>query len=152
MRLGILHERTGKARPDQNGAHERMHRELKAETSRPPAFNMARQQIRFEEFRTEYNHDRPHEGIDQRRPSDLWHPSPRPYPDRIDDPEYPGHYEVRRVRSGGEIKFKGRLKFVSQALEGQLIGLNEIDDGIWSVVFSATLLGRFDERKHRIFG
>ena len=50
------------------------------------------------------------------------------------------------------MKFKSRMQFVSQALAGQLIGLEPVDDGIWSVVFTNTLLGRFDERKHRIFG
>jgi putative transposase len=152
MRLGIRHERTEKARPDQNGAHERMHQEIKAETTRPPASRIEGQQMRFDRFMTTYNEVRPHEGIGQKRPSDLWCVSPRPYPERLPDPEYPGHFEVRRVRSGGEIKFKGGMQFVSQALAGELIGLEPIDDGIWSVVFINTLLGRLDERKRKIYG
>ncbi len=152
MRLGIRHERTEKARPDQNGAHERMHQELKAETTRPPAYRLAGQQVLFDEFVETYNEIRPHEAIGQRRPRDLWHPSPRAFPDRLPEPDYPGHFEVRRVRSGGEIKFKSRMQFVSQALAGQTIGLEPIDDGIWSVVFMNTLLARFDERKRKIFG
>ena len=152
MRLGIRHERIEKARPDQNGAHERMHQEIKAETTRPPAYRIEGQQVRFDRFMNSYNDVRPHEGIGQKRPSDLWSASPRPFPERLPDPEYPGHFEVRRVRSGGEIKFKGRKQFVSQALTGELIGLEPIDDGIWSVVFMTTLLGRLDERKRKIFG
>jgi transposase InsO family protein len=150
MKLGIIHERTEKARPDQNGAHERMHRDLKAETTRPPAYNLEAQQPLFDDFRCEYNHHRPHEGIDQRRPAELWRPSDRTFPERLADPTYPGHFEVRRVRSGGEIKLKGML-FVSQALAGQLIGLEAVDDGIWSVIFNSTLIGRLDQRSRRIF-
>ncbi len=152
MRLGIEHERIDKGCPYQNGAHERMHEEVKADTTRPPAFNLSGQQNLFDGFARIYNEVRPHEGIGQRLPSDLWIPSPRSYPERLVDPEYPGYFEVRRVRSGGEMKFKSRMQFVSQALAGQLIGLEPIDDGIWSVVFGTTLLGRFDERTRRIYG
>jgi len=152
MRLGIRHERIDKGCPYQNGAHERMHQELKAETTRPPAYSLGGQQVLFDEFAREYNEVRPHEGIGQCRPSDLWTPSPRPCPERLPDPEDPGYFEVRRVRSGGEMKFKSRMQFVSQALAGQLIGLEPVDDGIWSLIFCNTLLGRFDERAQRIFG
>jgi transposase InsO family protein len=152
MRLGVRHERIDKGCPYQNGAHERMHQELKAETTRPPAYSFSGQQTLFDDFVREYNEIRPHEGIDQQRPSDLWIPSPRSYPERLKDPEYPGYFEVRRVRSGGEIKFKSRMQFVSQALAGQLIGLEPIDDGVWSVIFCQTLLGRLDERTRRIYG
>lgn len=152
MRLGVRHERIDKGCPYQNGAHERMHEELKAETTRPPAYSLRGQQILFDDFVKTYNNVRPHEGIGQHLPCDLWMPSPRSYPERLEDPEYPGYFEVRRVRSGGEIKFKSRMQFVSQALAGQLIGLEPVDDGIWSVIFCETLLGRFDEKKQRIFG
>jgi len=152
MLLDIVHERIGKGRPDQNGAHERMHRELKAETTLPPAENMRGQQNLFQGFRDDYNYHRPHEAIGQRRPSELWQPTHRPYPNRIGDPEYPGHFEVRKVRSGGDIKLKGQVQFVSHALAGHRIGLEPVDDGIWSVIFANTLLGRYDERMKRIFG
>ena len=152
MSLGIRHERIDKGCPYQNGAHERMHQEVKADTTRPPAFNLGGQQILFDDFTWTYNEIRPHEGIGQQRPSDLWVPSPRTYPERLVDPEYPGYFEVRRVRSGGVMKFKGRMQFVSEGLTGQLIGLEPVDDGIWSVIFCKTLLGRFDEKKHKIFG
>jgi len=129
-----------------------MHQEIKAETTRPPAYRLKSQQVLFDEFVKTYNEIRPHEAIGQMRPSDLWSPSPRKYPERLPEPEYPGHFEVRRVRSGGEMKFKGRMQFVSQALAGQTIGLEPIDDGIWSVIFMNTLLGRLDERKWKIYG
>jgi len=152
MKLGIQHERTDKGRPDQNGAHERMHQELKAETTRPPAGSLAEQQVVFERFRRSYSLERPHEGIGQRRPGELWSPSPRPYPDSVGDPEYPGHFEVRRVYRGGEFKLHSRTQFLSGALAGELIGLEAVDDGVWSVLFGATLLGRYDERKREVFG
>ena len=152
MRLGIRHERIQRGHPEQNGAHERMHRDLKAETTRPPGASLACQQRRFERFRASYNRERPHEGIGQRLPASLWTPAPRPYPRWLSDPDYPGHLEVRRVRTSGEIKFQGRLLFLSEPLVGELVGLEPIDDGIWSIVFTTTLLARFDERTRRIVG
>ena len=152
MRLGIQHERIDKGRPYQNGAHERMHQDLKAETTRPPAKTLGEQQILFDDFVEEYNTVRPHEGIGQRRPSSLWTPSRRPYPEHLNDPEYPGYFEVRRVRHNGDIKFQGERCFVSMALAGQLIGLEPVEDGIWSLVFHKTLLGRLSEKTRRIYG
>lgn len=152
MRLGIRHERIDKGCPYQNGAHERMHQDLKAETTRPPAHSLSGQQILFDDFVNDYNNVRPHEGIGQRRPSNLWAPSHRPYPERLYDPEYPGYFEVRRVRHNGDIKFKGQRCFVSLALAGQLVGLEPVDDGVWSLIFYETLLGRLNEKTRRIYG
>jgi len=56
------------------------------------------------------------------------------------------------VRTSGEIKFQGRLLFLSEPLAGELVGLEPIDDGIWPILFSTTLLARFDERTRRIVG
>lgn len=150
MRLGIRHETIDPGHPEQNGVHERMHRELKAETARPPAPTLAGQQGRFDAFRAEWNHERPHEALGQQLPATLWQPSPRPFPEQLLEPQYPGHLEIRRVRSGGVIKFKGRMPFISQALSGEAIGLEEIEDGVWSIRFVEFEVGRLDERTWRI--
>jgi transposase InsO family protein len=101
MQLGIVHQRIPPSSPQENGTHERMHRELKRETARPAASNLRGQQRKFDLFRQRYNEDRPHEGIDDQVPASRWQPSPRPYPSRITPPEYPGQMEVRRVTSTG---------------------------------------------------
>jgi transposase InsO family protein len=51
VRLGIVPELSEPGRPAQNGRHERMHRTLKAETTRPAAGSLAAQQRRFNVFR-----------------------------------------------------------------------------------------------------
>ena len=148
--LGIEHERIEKGRPDQNGAHERMHRELKAETANPPAPDMPRQEILFDAFRQEYNYERPHEGIDQQLPGDLWVPSQRPYSLSLDQPDYPIFFERRKVDSSGHFKIRGKQYFISGALEGCTIGLKPIDDYTWAIFYANTFLGHFDERTRRI--
>jgi hypothetical protein len=57
---------------------------------------------------------------------------------------------VRRVRTDGSIKWLGRLLFVSKALCGEFIALEETDEGIWSLWFMAHLLGRIDVRTMKI--
>ena len=152
IKLGIAPERIEPGHPEQNGRHERMHRTLKDETARPPAANATGQQELFDRFRQEYNEQRPHEALGQRPPSDLYQSSSRPYPGRIPQPEYPGHYEVRSVSRGGEIKWRGRFLFLSQALSGERVGLEEYQDGLWAVYFGSLHLARFDERERKIYG
>jgi transposase InsO family protein len=152
MQLGIVHQRIHPASPQENGAHERMHRELKRETTRPPAANLRGQQRKFDLFRTRYNEERPHEGIDNQVPASRWQPSPRPYPDRLTPPEYPGHMEVRRVSNAGTFRLKATQPFLSNALRDQHVGLEEIGDGLWNIVYYTTLLGRIDERTREITG
>ena len=146
MKLGIVHQRIAPGQPQQNGRHERMHRTLKAETTRPPAQNLQRQQDRFAQFCQEYNELRPHEALGMQAPSSIWTPSERAMPKRLSPPEYPGHMEVRSVRNKGEIKFLGQLVFVSEVLAEEYVALEEVEDGIWSLYFCNSLLGRIDQR------
>jgi len=152
MRLGITIERIVPGHPEQNGAHERMHRTLKAETTRPPEQTMERQQKRFDEFRHVYNQERPHEALGQKRPATLYRPSPRPYPETLPPIEYAGHLETRKIGYNGMMRWKKDIIFVSKTLVGETVGLEEIDDGIWSLFYGPVLLARFDEREMRFYG
>jgi transposase InsO family protein len=152
MQLGIVHQRITPASPQENGAHERMHRELKRETTRPPASNLRGQQRKFDRFRDRYNDERPHDGIGGELPAQRWTPSPRPYPERIPLPEYPSHLEVRRVSHAGCFRLKAKQRFLSNALSDQYIGLEEVDHGLWNIVYYKTLLGRIDEATGTITG
>ena len=152
MRIGIVHQRIRPSSPQENGQHERMHKDLKRETTRPPAASLEGQQGRFDRFQRRYNDERPHDGIDGDLPSERWKPSPRSYPEHIAAPEYPSHLEVRRVSAAGTFRLKARQPFLSNALADEHVGLEEVGDGIWNIVYYSTLLGRIDERTGRITG
>ena len=152
MKLGIVHQRITPSSPQENGAHERMHRTLKASTTRPPAATQVGQQRKFDQFQIEYNFERPHEALSDETPGSLWVPSSRIYPARLVAPEYPGHFEVRRVSNAGEFKIGRRHRFLSQALNGENIGLEAIDDGVWNIIYYNTLLGRLDGATGKISG
>ncbi len=148
IRLGLQHQRILPASPQQNGAHERMHRTLKAATARPPQAHLPAQQRAFNRFRVLYNYERPHQFLGGRTPASLYQPLARRYTGGLPPIEYPGHYIPKRVTNAGTIRFKKRLVFIANSLKQHVLGLEEIDDGIWSIYFCHVLLARIDERDY----
>jgi transposase InsO family protein len=141
LRLGITPERIEPAHPEQNGQHERMHRVLKQETTRPAAHNLLGQQERFNRFVREYNVERPHEALDMKTPSELYVRSPRVMPNVVPDPSYPLHDDALRVHRSGRISILRTKVFVGTALGQQLVGIREIDESSWLVSFAGVDLG-----------
>jgi len=150
IRLGIYPELIEPAHPEQNGRHERFHRTLKAETTRPAAGSRAAQQRRFNQFRDHYNQERPHEALQQRPPATCYRSSARPYPRELPPLEYPKHFEVRYVSRNGGIRWRHRWVNISHVLDQQHVGFEEIADGEWDVYFGPVWLGRFHERTSRV--
>lgn len=146
IKLGIRPERIAPGHPEQNGRHERMHRELKAEVANPPKTTFSSQQRAFDRFRHEYNHDRPHQALGQRPPVSQYTPSLRPYPSRLPEICYPRHYRTRTVCEGGQLRWCGEKLYIGRAVAHETLGLEEVDDGIWTVHFGPVPLGRLDER------
>jgi transposase InsO family protein len=150
IKLGIQPLRTEPASPQQNGAHERFHRTLKAETGKPAAANQNAQQRRFNRFRAIYNDERPHEALDQQTPASRWKPSTRSYPAHLRDPEYPNHFQHFYVNGQGTLYIDGELRFLSSALAGERVGMEETDDGIWTVYFCKERIARYDQRTKQL--
>ena len=59
---------------------------------------------------------------------------------------------MRRVSSAGTFRLHNGQQFLSQALNNEMIGLDEVQDGVWNVIYCETLLGRFDARTRTITG
>lgn len=146
LKLGINPHFIRPASPQENGRHERMHRTLKAQTSQPPAATPAAQQRRFDAFRRHYNQERPHEALNQSTPAECYTVSPRSMPIRIEDPWYDANHQVRRIRSSGEIIWKGGRVFVSEALVGELIGIAELETGDHVLRFCTHDIGILDRK------
>lgn len=152
MRLGIVHQRSRPGCPQDNGAHERMHRTLKRHAIKPVRGSCAAQQRNFDAFRTEYNTERPHERLDQQTPASRYTTSARAYPERLPPLEYPRHFLVKKITTGGTFRFQHKLLYLANAMVDQHIGLEETDDGIWAIHFNTVLLATFDERDYIISG
>lgn len=151
LRLGIQHQRIRPASPQENACHERMHKTLKYETARKPKTNAAAQQRIFNAFRTEYNFIRPHKALGGDCPGEHYRASPRPFPAKLPPLEYPDHFKVKRVTNAGTFRFKHKLLFIANALKQQYIGLEEVEDGIWSIFLGNVLIARIDEQEMRIY-
>jgi transposase InsO family protein len=149
MKLGIRHERIDPGCPQQNGRHERMHKTMKQETATPPAANRRRQQEAFILFEREYNEQRPHEALQWRTPSDLYVVSPRPYPSRLAELEYPDGAHMRVISQQGSLKWKCERTFVSEVLGREMVGLLEVDDNYFEVYYGMLHIGWFDGRRHK---
>ena len=147
IKVGVLPERIAPGKPQQNGRQERLHRTVKEDTAAPPAANARAQQRRFDRFRLVFNEERPHEALGQTPPAAHYDPPPRPYGGRMREPDYDADHQVRRVRRNGEIKWRGRLIFIGEALIGEPIGLEETDDGCWTVRYGPVDLGIIDANR-----
>ncbi len=151
IKLGIYPERIRAGRPQENGRHERMHLTLQLETASPPAASWRQQQRRFDQFRREYNEERPHEALGQVPPAEVYAASGRVWPSRLPEVSYGPEQAVRWVDAGGQIKWRGERIFVSHALRGEPVGLQEMGAGAWRVRFSFYELGVAEEHRSRLW-
>lgn len=149
LRLGINIERIKPGNPQQNGRHERMHRTLKQETAKPPAFNLLQQQDKFDRFQNVYNHERPHQGIAGKYPAQLYTPSARIYTG-LPEVEYPFADKTVTITHCGRICMGNKKINVTSVLGGQNVGITQTDDTIWLVTFMKYDLGYFDETSCRL--
>jgi putative transposase len=148
VKLGILPERSRLASPQDNGRHERMHSTLKQATLKPPERNRRRQQESFDRFRLEYNHERPHEALDDATPASRYTPSCRQMPRRIPELEYPEDVIVRRISQQGSLKMNGERTFISEIFAYQWLGLRALDERYYRVMFGPVKLGFLDAHAH----
>jgi transposase InsO family protein len=150
IKLGIIPERIGPGKPQQNGRHERMHRTLKEEAISPSQSTWRRQQIAFDRFRQEFNHQRPHESLNQRFPAEVYSPSPQPYPLVLPEMIYADDMQVRLVRAQGDISWKARHIYLTQTLAGELVGLRQVAQDLWDIYFGSLRLAQLDTARKRL--
>src|SRR5688500_215496 len=136
LRLGIGVEFTRRARPQDNGAHEQMHRVYKAEAASPPAKNPAAQQQRTTRWVRYYNYQRPHEALAYEMPGALYRPSRRRYSSRLPQITYPHSWPTRRVAPAGYIRWRGRARVIGRAFGRQRVGFKLLTNGVFEVYFA----------------
>jgi transposase InsO family protein len=148
VKLGILPERSRVACPQDNGRHERMHLTLKQATLKPPERTPRRQQEAFDRFREEYNHERPHEALEDGTPASRYTPSCRPMPRRIPELEYGEDVLVRRISQQGSLKMNGERTFISEIFAYEWMGLRALDERYYEVLYGPVKVGFLDTAQH----
>jgi putative transposase len=144
LTLGIDLDRIAPGRPDQNGGHERMHRDMALEVEERAAADAATQQASLDVWRRTFNEERPHEALGMRVPQEFYHSSPRKYDPRPVELEYPAGYLVRKVMRTGTVTLAHRCVNVSAALGGCQVGLEPIAAQRYAVWFCRLRLGELD--------
>jgi transposase InsO family protein len=148
VKLGIVPERSRPASPQDNGRHERMHSTLKQATLKPPERNPRRQQDAFDRFRQEYNHERPHEALDDATPASCYTASCRQLPRRIPELEYGDDIIVRRISQQGSLKMNGERTFLSEIFAHEWMGLRALDERYFEVLYGPVRVGFLDTFQH----
>jgi len=150
IRLGIRPEHIRPGRPSENGAHERFHRTLKAAATKPSRTSLKSQQKRFDDYRDEYNTERPHLSLHEHRPpAQFYESSERPYPTKLPVMIYPDCSAVRLVDSSGGIKWQNQSYFLSINLSAQYVGLTETAADLIKVSYGSLELGAIDPMTKR---
>lgn len=147
IKLGIVPERIRPGHPEENGRHERMHLTLKKETASPPRWDQTEQQLCFDSFKKIFNDERPHEGIEFKRPAWLYTQSPRTFPSKLPRVEYDSSFDTtRRIRTNGMMKWGGKEIFLTETLIGETVGMKPHAENEWTVFFSFLPIGVFNEK------
>lgn len=144
LSLGINLDRIPPGRPDQNGGHERMHRDMAWEIEARASDDAATQQAELDVWRRTFNEERPHEALAMRTPCDVYHTSPRKFDPAPVELEYRRDFLVRKVKRNGDVKFRRTSISVSTALGGFEVGLEPIKDNRFAVWFCKLCLGQID--------
>ena len=144
IKAGVTPERISPGKPQENGRLERLHLTLLQDTADPPAATLRAQQRRFGSSGSS-KRGAPHAALGNATPAERYAPSPRRWDGVLRSPE-PAGDTVRRVKSNGLIRWHGVLVYISEALGGEPIGLDEGDDGLWTVRYGPILLGILAER------
>ena len=138
--LGIDLERSRPGKPQDNGAHERLHRDISQELE---CLGKNVTQEALDLWRHQFNYQRPHEALEMRCPGELYHNSTRKYLGGVQELLYDDMI-VRRVNDSGHIRFKGQSLFISQSLSGWNLGLKSTQKQKLQLWFAQLLLGHLD--------
>lgn len=144
IRLGIRPDRTRPAHPQDNGGHERMHRDLKKELQKEPCRSLDTEQERFDRWSSIYNHERPHEALGQRTPDEVYNQSDRRYQGTEKAPDYPTSWLTKLVYGNGCIRWKDDFVYISSALCGDRVGMEEVEKDNFRVWYGMLAIGELE--------
>lgn len=119
--LGIAVARSRPGCPQDNGAHERMHRDMASDLQASPSWDARRQQRACDKWRQDFNSMRPHEALKGKTPAEVY--TPRIVRPSVQVPRYQGGWLIRRVLKSGHVAVAGQRYSVGCALRGHLVAL-----------------------------
>ena len=124
-----------------------MHRDIRSELQGRIRGDLKLHQISFDQWRDDFNNERPHEALDMKTPSEFYAPSTHQYTGDV-MPPYPEDYLVRLVNDRGYANYKGHRIFIGNAFNGYPVGLRFIARMRIEVYFGSLLLGHIDRNNY----
>lgn len=146
--LGIKLQRIDPGKPSQNGGHERMHRDLKADIQKQIHGSSLEYQKALEIWRSEFNCIRPHEKLGMKTPKSVYRKSHRLYRPEPVEIEYPLYYRTRKISRHGYMKLDRQSLYISSALAGVTVGITDLDESHFAVYYDYIELGLIDRETY----
>ena len=137
--LGIGGIRSRPGCPQDNGGHERVHRDIQQDVQAFPAPSLIAQQRACDRWRQEFNHVRPHEALGGKTPAELYQPSTRQACKT--EPVFPSHWLTRHVSANGTLRARSVQLFIGRALAGHRVALQPLDTTRYRLWFRSVDLG-----------
>jgi hypothetical protein len=132
--LGIKIDRSAPGHPEQNGSHERMHRDMKKELQNKVFGDLKQHQKMFDKWRKEFNEVRPHEALGMTTPAECYVKSESKYWGPEVEVDYHGKMKSRMVNDRGFFNWKTKRIFVGNPFSGYYVGVKE-SPGKWIEVW-----------------
>lgn len=142
--LGIDLDRIRPGHPEENGRHERMHRDIAYELEGLISGGLAEQQAALDVWRESFNEERPHEALKMKTPAQIYKTSKRGYTGTPDEIAYKRGFLTRRVNHRGIIKIHANHLFISESLCGWDLGLDPTSPDEMDLWFTELYLGKID--------
>lgn len=151
IKQGVVLKYSGVGHPQTQGKVERFHRTLKSRTKqRGVPATMSEWSCWAEEFRREYNHERPHESLNMKTPAEVYRSENlRPYQEHPHEWEYHSG-NVKKLDGYGMLYFRGGAYFVCEALAHERVRIDQLDDKL-VVTFRHLTIREIDLRTAKSF-
>ena len=141
IQQGIAVEFIRPAHPQENGSHERMHRDLKAECTQPASANLPAQQRRLQRWQKDYNYHRPHEALQMKKPAQIYRRSQKRLGENDKPLRYPATYLPTTLTDNGQLRHNAHTYHVGEAFAGCKVGLFVNSSGVTELHFANLHLG-----------
>jgi transposase InsO family protein len=145
MTLGVELDRDDPGHPEQNGGHERMHRDMKTELEGQIDGTLNEHQSVFDQWRKDFNEVRPHEALGMKVPADIYVKSGMKYQSENVELRYGRGCKVRMVNDRGFLNLKQKRIFIGNPFAGYHVGVKEYVDKPTEVLFGNILLGTINQ-------
>lgn len=148
LTLGITLDRIKPGCPQENGGHERMHRDIMSEIQGKISGGFEEYQAVFDMWREEFNVIRPHEALGMKTPASLYTRSLNKYKGDPIEIEYPLGFQTRAIDGRGRITLNKERVFISTSLYRNNVGLKDVGGSALEVWFCNVFLGTIDMKTY----